>query len=205
MNRRHLLATLVAFGPGRGAAQARPAPPATAADTGLDYRGALRQHGLVVMLRHAATEPGIGDPPGYRLDDCRSQRQLSAEGRTQAARLGQTLAAHGLRPARVLSSRWCRCLDTARLAFGQVSAWPALDSFFDAREREPAQTAALRAALGQLAPGEVVAWVTHMVNIAALTGDGVAMGEALVLRPERQPDGSLRVLRLGRIDANGRA
>ena len=153
--------------------------------------------GLVVMLRHAVTEPGIGDPRGYTLDDCSSQRLLSADGRAQARRLGATLAAHGLRATQVKSSRWCRCLDTARLGFGHATPWPALDSFFDEPGRGPAQTATLREALAALAPGEVVVWVTHQVNITALAGSPVAMGEAVVLRGHRQPDGSVRVQRLG--------
>lgn len=196
MQRRHWLAAAAGIGLGPAAAQR---PPDEPTGTGADFRSALRSHGLVVLVRHATTEPGVGDPPGYRLDDCSSQRQLSADGRRQAARLGRLLAAQGLRPGKVLSSRWCRCQDTARLAFGQVEPWPALDSFFDARDREAVQTTALRDALGLLAPGELVAWVTHMVNITALTGAGAAMGEALVLRAERQHDGSLQVLRLGRV------
>lgn len=219
MHRRCLLAAAAGIGLGPAAAQISPGGPVrpvgpvvptgpTAAigtsahpstEAPIDYPSVLRHHGVVVLLRHAATEPGIGDPPGYRLDNCASQRQLSADGRAQAARLGSVLAAQGLRPARVLSSRWCRCLDTARLAFGQASAWPALDSFFDAREREAAQTAVLRESLGLLAPGQVVAWVTHMVNIAALTGEVLAMGEALVLRADRQADGRGQVLQLGRL------
>ena len=209
MHRRLLLAAAAGSGLGTVAAQT---PSAGPAQTGADHRAEapidaptlLRSHGLVVMLRHAATEPGIGDPPGYRLDDCASQRQLSAQGRDDAARLGRVLAARGLRPTRVLSSRWCRCQDTARLAFGRAETWRALDSFFDARQQEAAQTAVLRDALWLLVPGEVVAWVTHMVNIAALTGDSVAMGEALVLRADRQRDGQWRVLRLARIDSASR-
>jgi broad specificity phosphatase PhoE len=215
VHRRLLLAAAAGIGLGPAAAQgpsARLAGPAGSdaryADAHIDYATVLRSHGLVVMLRHAATEPGIGDPPGYQLDNCASQRNLSAEGRAQAARLGSVLAAQGLRPAQVLSSRWCRCMDTARLAFGQARAWPALDSFFDAREREAAQTASLREALLLLAPGQVVAWVTHMVNIAALTGDVLGMGEALVLRADRDaarlPDGRGQVLRLGRINTAAR-
>ena len=135
----------------------------------------------VVLMRHARTVPGVGDPPGYRLDDCRTQRNLSEEGRADARRIGQQLRALGLQPQVVRSSRWCRCLDTAREAFGRVEPWPALDSFFDAPSREAAQTAELRRALTALAPGRVEAWVTHMVNIAALTGENVAMGEVLLL------------------------
>ena len=74
---------------------------------------ALRAGGAVVVLRHAQTVPGIGDPPGFRLQDCSTQRNLSEEGRQQARRLGETLRRAGVKVDEVLSSRWCRCLDTA--------------------------------------------------------------------------------------------
>jgi hypothetical protein len=136
----------------------------------------------VLLLRHALTEPGIGDPPGFVLGQCPTQRNLSDAGRDQARKLGVTLRARGLAPQRVRSSRWCRCLDTARLAFGSVEPWPVLDSFFGDRSRSDAQTAALRSALAALPVGRLEAWVTHQVNISALTGGGAAMGEVLVLR-----------------------
>lgn len=145
---------------------------------------ALQGGGAVLLLRHAATEPGIGDPPGFRIEDCATQRNLSAAGREQAQRLGRDLAARGVRFDAVYSSRWCRCRDTARLAFpGLPVQWlPALDSFFDERERGPAQTADLRAWLARLPAGRTVSLVTHMVNIAELAGAGVGMGEGIVLR-----------------------
>lgn len=154
-------------------------------------------HGVAVLIRHAETDPGIGDPPGYRLDVCSSQRNLSATGRAQAGRLAASLAAQGLVATQVLSSRWCRCLDTARLGFGQVQAWPALDSFFDTPERGPAQTAELQQALLALPPAAVAVWVTHQVNISALSGRGTGFAEAVVLRARRRPDGSTDVLNLG--------
>lgn len=153
-----------------------------------------RSHGLVLLLRHASTEPGNGDPPGYSLANCASQRKLSPAGQAQARALGVALAARGLRPTAVKSSRWCRCLDTARLAFGTVQPWPALDSFFDDRSSEPAQTAALRAALAALRPGEMQVWVSHMVNIAALTGEGTAMGAGVLLRGGLPVDAPVQVL-----------
>jgi broad specificity phosphatase PhoE len=136
----------------------------------------------VLLLRHAQTEPGIGDPPGFALGQCNTQRNLSDAGREQARKLGAALRMRGLTPQRVRSSRWCRCLDTARLAFGNVEPWPALDSFFGDRDRVDAQTAELRRALAALPMGRVEAWVTHQVNISALTGSGAAMGEVLLLR-----------------------
>lgn len=136
----------------------------------------------VLLLRHAQTEPGVGDPPGYVIGQCATQRNLSDAGREQARKVGAALRARGLVPQRVRSSRWCRCLDTARLAFGSVEPWPALDSFFDDRGRADTQTAELRRALTALPGGRTEAWVTHQVNISALTGSSAVMGEVLLLR-----------------------
>jgi broad specificity phosphatase PhoE len=145
---------------------------------------ALRTGGVAILLRHAATEAGVGDPPGYRLDDCGTQRNLSAEGRAQAARLGQALLDRAVRVDTVLSSRWCRCLDTARLAFPQHTLTPfdALNSFFDDRAAEPGRTRAALARINAIrAPANAV-FVTHHVNILALTGEAVGAGEILVVR-----------------------
>jgi hypothetical protein len=94
----------------------------------------------------------------------------------------------------VRSSRWCRCVDTARLAFEPqvaVETWPALDSFFGDRSAEPAQTRAALDALAGLPARSNWVWVTHQVNISALTGSGAAPGEVIVARPV---NGALRVL-----------
>jgi len=141
----------------------------------------LRRHGLVLLMRHASTDPGIGDPPGFRLEECATQRNLSAEGQAQARRLGPALAERGWVPQRVRSSAWCRCMDTGRLAFGNVESWPALNSFFQGRGNEQAQTTELRRSLAALPAGRIEAWVTHQVNVTALTGEGVVMGEVLLL------------------------
>jgi phosphohistidine phosphatase SixA len=142
------------------------------------------QAGGVLIVRHAQTEPGIGDPPGFRLDDCTTQRNLSPAGRAQAAAIGPALAARGVRVGRVESSAWCRCLDTARLAFpgAPVQVNASLNSFFEDRRTGPAQTQALRTrVLAWRGPGALVL-VTHQVNIGALTGRPAAVGEGVVLR-----------------------
>ncbi len=143
------------------------------------------------MLRHAITDPGVGDPPGYRLDRCATQRQLSTAGLAQAREMGQRVVQQYGRPSALLSSAWCRCLDTARgiaesLGVGapSVGVFEPLNSFFDERSREPLQTAALRQRLAGLRRGggfEI--WVTHQVNITALTERVVAMGEGVWLGP----------------------
>jgi phosphohistidine phosphatase SixA len=159
--------------------------------------GALRAGGVAVLLRHALTDPGVGDPPGFRPGDCKTQRQLSAAGRDQAGRIGAWFDARALKPARVRSSAWCRCLDTATLAFGRVEPWPALDSFFGDRTRDAAQTALLRTALARIEPGRFEVWVTHQVNITAFNGESVAMGAAWVVRSD--PGATAQVHNLGRL------
>lgn len=134
----------------------------------------------VLLLRHAQTVPGIGDPPDFRLDRCSTQRNLSDEGRLQAGRIGQWFTSRGLLPRAVQSSAWCRCKDTADLAFGRHQVWPALNSFFVSGGRDT-QTAQLRAALGRIPAGHFEVWVTHQVNMTALTGEGMAMGEGLLV------------------------
>ena len=101
----------------------------------------LAKPGRVLMLRHAEA-PGVGDPPGFRLDDCGTQRNLDDSGRRQARALGARLANAGVAAARVYSSQWCRCLETARLAFPKVTVepYPALNSFFEDRSTESQQT-----------------------------------------------------------------
>lgn len=137
----------------------------------------------VVIMRHATTEPGVGDPPGFRLDDCATQRNLSEAGREEARRISAAFRARGVPIGQVLSSRWCRCLETARLAFGTVEPWPPLDSFFDDRSREPGQTQAVRRRASERPASGNLVLVTHQVNISALTGISAAPGEIIVLTP----------------------
>lgn len=146
----------------------------------------LAKGGTAIVIRHAQTVPGIGDPPGFRLDDCATQRNLSEEGRAQSRRFGAMLADRKVRIDEVLTSRWCRCVDTARLAFPhrEVRVFDALNSFFDDRSTAAVQTAEVARYLSTLAPPRNVVLVTHMVNIGALTGQPVSMGEALVVRPD---------------------
>src|SRR3954471_2478254 len=145
---------------------------------------ALREVGTVALLRHAQA-PGTGDPPWFRLGDCSTQRNLSSEGREQARQIGAQFIANHIPIERVLSSEWCRCLDTARLAFGdRVEPLPALNSFFSTQDAEGAQTRAVRALVeGWRAQSGVLVLVTHQVNITALTGLYPAEGEILVLKP----------------------
>jgi len=154
-----------------------------AADGNATWR-LLAAGGCAVLLRHAQTVAGIGDPPGWRLDDCSTQRNLSDAGREEARRFGAEFERRGIGVDEVLSSRWCRCLDTARLAFPQheVRVFDVLNSFFADGSTRRAQTDALRDYLARQSAPRRIVLVTHQVNIAALTGQSVGMGEALLVR-----------------------
>jgi len=137
----------------------------------------LAKPGRVLMLRHAQA-PGVGDPPGFRLDECSTQRNLDDSGRRQARALGTRLANAGVANARVYSSQWCRCLETARLLqLGPVSELPALNSFFERSQERDATIAALRSFLASLpADGPPVVLITHQVTINAFTSAGTPSG-----------------------------
>jgi len=144
---------------------------------------ALADGGHVALMRHAYA-PGTGDPENFRLEDCRTQRTLDEAGRDQARRTGQAFRERGVEIAQVLSSRWCRCLETAELlGLGLVRPFAPLDSFFGERARGPDQTEAVRALLADAdASGPSLVMVTHQVNITALTGIFPRSGEIVVLR-----------------------
>jgi phosphohistidine phosphatase SixA len=152
-------------------------------ETGWD---ALRAGGRVALIRHALA-PGTGDPANFVLDDCATQRNLSDEGQGQSARIGDAFRANGVTVDQVLSSGWCRCVDTAVLAFGAAEVWPPLNSFFRDGSTEPAQTAEVRARVAAWAGSGTLVMVTHQVNITALIGIFPGSGEVIVLDPA--PDG----------------
>jgi phosphohistidine phosphatase SixA len=161
------------------------APHAAAAElSGQALIDRIKQGGVVLVMRHAQTVPGTGDPANFKLSDCATQRNLSEEGRAQSARIGAALREAGITFTAVRSSAWCRCKDTARIGFGDYTVWAQLNSFFDARTSEPLQTAALVRALQLLKPNQTELWVTHQVNITALTGAVPAMSEILAVRFE---------------------
>lgn len=159
---------------------------------------ALRAGGHIALLRHAIA-PGNGDPPEFRLGDCQTQRNLSAQGRDQATRIGELFRAHGIQSAQILSSQWCRCLETARLlGLGPVEERPFLNSFFNDYTRREPQTRMLREWLDQQALSEPIVLVTHQVNITALTGVYPGSGELVIVR--RSETGDLTVV--GTIETN---
>jgi phosphohistidine phosphatase SixA len=144
---------------------------------------ALRQPGHVAFMRHSDAPGGAGDPAGFRLDDCATQRNLSDTGRAQARRTGAALARNQVTFDRVLTSPWCRCRETARLVSDNVAEdFAALSNLVGRQEQREAQVTALKSYLSRLDAGSRVLFVTHGILISALLGINPAQGEIVVVR-----------------------
>jgi broad specificity phosphatase PhoE len=144
----------------------------------------LGRGGQVILIRHATTTPGAGDPPGMRLDDCSTQRNLSDDGRREARRLGHAFETRKVRVDRVLSSPWCRCLETARLAFGTAEPWEPLSNLYGRSAARAGQVAKMQGLVGESRAGGNLVLVSHGSTILALTGLGPAPGEMVIVTPQ---------------------
>ena len=157
------------------------AVPPTTADEAAAW-AALREGGHVALMRHAEAPGGAGDPPGFRLDDCSTQRNLSAKGRLDAKVMGEKFRAAGVAVAELLSSPWCRCLETARLMdVSAVKIAPTFANAFVLEDQRSALTAGAKAIMARWkGPGTLLV-VTHGANIQALAGRNPDSGEVVVV------------------------
>jgi len=159
-------------------------PSAQAAESPLADQ--LRRGGVILVIRHAATDQSKPDQNPVDLNDCSTQRNLSAQGRREAKLIGQGVRRLQVRLGAVLSSRFCRTRETARLAFGRATISPPLlntiISEHDAAWRR--QIRAARVLFGtKPAPGRVTVLVTHGVVVGDVTGHSLEEGETMVFRP----------------------
>lgn len=152
----------------------------------------VRSGNAIVLMRHAIA-PGVGDPDSFTLGDCTTQRNLSETGRLQARGIGELFRTNGITKARVFSSQWCRCLETAKLLeLGTVEELVLLNSFFRFYERAEQQTLELRSWITQNKWDQPRVLVTHQVNITSLTGIFPNSGEMVIVK--QSASGTLSVL-----------
>ncbi|PYM14539.1 MAG: histidine phosphatase family protein [Candidatus Rokuibacteriota bacterium] len=170
-------------------------PTAAIADSS-DAWTALVNGGHVALIRHGNAPPGYGgDPPGFTLADCATQRNLDELGRDQAGALGEAFRKHGVRVDKVLSSPWCRCLETARLmAVGPVdSSWALVP------DTGPNVSVRLRELKDIIAewrgPGTLVL-VTHALTVKALLGFLPSQSETVVVKPGSGDSASAKLVGL---------
>ena len=148
----------------------------------------LKGGGQAVLVRHAVTTPGVGDPPDMRLDDCASQRNLTDAGRAHARRVGEAFRARGIVVDRLLTSPWCRCMETARLAWGparlSAEVWTPLGNLYGRAERQAEQVREMRILVGERRAGGNVVLVSHGSTISALTGVSPDPAELVIVTPQ---------------------
>jgi len=171
---------------------------AHAADEAARAWDALRGDGHVALIRHASAPGAVGDPAGYRLDDCKTQRNLSEQGRAEARALGERFRRQKVKVGKIISSQWCRCRQTAELMnIGPVEEAPAFNNAFMLGAERDALTAGARAVIAAWrGPGTLVV-ATHGQNILALLGFRPAEGEVIVVAPEPASETKMRLV--GRI------
>ena len=144
--------------------------------------------GYVLLFRHSLA-PGVGDPANFKLNDCSTQRNLSAEGREDAKEIGKWLQRREVKIARVESSRWCRAKETAQLLnLGKVRLNPNLDSLFQEADatKHPQTSKVRQQIINHRNKTGLLVLVGHYVNIAALTGVGVDSGEGILVRADNK-------------------
>jgi phosphohistidine phosphatase SixA len=152
--------------------------------------------GAVLLMRHTQTVAGVGDPPGWRLDLCATQRNLDERGIAHAQRIGRWFEAQHLTVSTVRNSPWCRGRDTARLALGRSEDWAPLSNIFDDRGGADMQADAVRAFVRSMKPGALAVLVSHGITIAHIVGGGISLatGESVVVRAGGSADAPLGVM-----------
>ena len=155
---------------------------------------ALEDGKKIVFIRHAIA-PGNGDPDDFDINDCSSQRNLSEKGRNQSKKIGDFFRINKIKIDTVLSSEWCRCKDTAKLAFGNFKTFSALNSFYEARfaKNKSEQIKELRNFIRNWEDDSNLIIVTHFVVISALLNKGVSSGEMIITDKKLNILGSLEI------------
>ena len=159
-----------------------------------DKLSASSAKGYVLLLRHSLA-PGVGDPENFKLGDCSTQRNLSQEGRDDAAEIGAWIKRQKVKIYRVESSRWCRARQTAKLLdIGKVKLNKNLDSLFRESnlESHPKTLKTKEQILNHRNKSGLLVLVGHYVNIAALVGVGVDSGEGVIVKANK--NGVIKVL-----------
>ena len=155
---------------------------------------ALEDGKKIVFIRHAIA-PGNGDPDDFDINDCSSQRNLSEKGRNQSKKIGDFFRINKIKIDTVLSSEWCRCKDTAKLAFGNFKTFSALNSFYEDRfaKNKSEQIKELRNFIRNWEDDSNLIIVTHFVVISALLNKGVSSGEMIITDKKLNILGSLEI------------
>lgn len=144
----------------------------------------LKKGGYVILMRNSAVDEGLGDPKGYKVNDCTTQLNLTDKGRAEAQKIGDEFKKRKIPIKQVFTSAFCRAKETAQLAFGKADVWEALNSFYDKPERKSEQTRLLHQRLeSPPTDGTNLVLVTHGYNIVSAVGLNPDPGDMLIIAP----------------------
>ena len=154
----------------------------------------LEDGGKLIFIRHAYA-PGNGDPAGFNLNDCSTQRNLSDDGRKQAQRIGEFFTKNKIEIDKVLSSEWCRCKETAKIAFKNYSTNSFLNSFYSSKfsKNKDKQVKAFNYYIKNLEIEKNLIFVTHYVFISEVLNYGPSSGEIVVSDKNLNIIGSIEI------------
>ena len=154
----------------------------------------LKDGGKVVFIRHAYA-PGIGDPYNFDIKNCSTQRNLNNDGILQSKNIGKFFRKNNIQIDKVLSSEWCRCKDTAQIAFKTFETFNALNSFYDPRfeKNKTKQVKNLKNFINSWNSNKNLILVTHFVVISEMLGIGVSSGEIVVSDKNFSIQGTLEI------------
>ena len=154
----------------------------------------LEDGGKLIFIRHAYA-PGNGDPAGFNLNDCSTQRNLSDDGRKQAQRIGEFFYKNKIEIDKVLSSEWCRCKETAKIAFKNYSTKSFLNSFYSSKfsKNKDKQVKAFNYYIKNLESKKNLIFVTHYVFISEVLNYGPSSGEIVVSDKNLNIIGSIEI------------
>ena len=141
----------------------------------------LEDGGKLIFIRHAYA-PGSGDPNNFNLNDCSTQRNLNVDGRKQAQEIGEFFRENKIKIYKVLSSEWCRCKETANIAFKDFSTNNFLNSFYSSKyaKNKDKQVKALNNYVKKFKSNKNLIFVTHYVLISEVLNYNPSSGEIVV-------------------------
>ena len=141
----------------------------------------LEEGSKLIFIRHAYA-PGSGDPNNFNLNDCSTQRNLSEEGRKQSKYIGEFFKNNNVKIDKVLSSEWCRCKETAQIAFGKFENKDFLNSFFSEKfqKNKESQIKALRSYIQKWDGEKNLILITHYVVILEILNYAPSSGEIVI-------------------------
>ena len=141
----------------------------------------LKEGKKIIFIRHAIA-PGNGDPDNFNINDCKTQRNLSEEGVEQSKSIGIFFEENKIKIDKILSSEWCRCKDTAKIAFNNFETFDSLNSFYDEKfaQNEDIQIQNLKKYIKSWKSDKNLILVTHFVVISSILNVGISSGEMII-------------------------